>query len=435
VNAVLSKIYDLDRLSQVEKIRLTLVWLIFAGSFAVIFEPAPTDIFFLMALATFLFSGLNLSIAIMPMMLLLVFYNAGGILGYLILPTDPEAFMFVVTSLFMAVAAVFVASFLAVDTERRYQLIVSGYIFGAVLASSLAMLAYVLPGTIGKLYIGWGANSLISYGRATGLFKDPNVFSTYLVFPCVLLAQRLLLGTSRRPILNLLFFGIIFVSLFLAFSRGAWINGALSIITMVGLTFMLSESANMRGRIVFYAFVGASIMAFALFLILSSPEMQSIFLDRFTLVKSYDAGERGRFGNQINSIPMLLQLPLGFGPLQFGHIFKEAPHNTFLNAFASYGWIGGISYFALVGCNLFVGLRTIFTKSPFQNHAILVFACLAQVTFQGIQIDTEHWRHFYWMLGMMWGLFAATLHYTAGLKPSEEQPLLSGHNQELLVST
>ena len=415
MNTVLSKIYDLSSLSKFEKFRLTLVWLVFAGSFAVIFEPAPTDVFFILAFVTFIYSGLNLNAAIMPMMLLLLFYNTGGILGYLLLPSNSEALMFVITSLFMAVAAVFIAGFLSVDTERRYSLIVSGYIFGAVLASSLAMLAYILPATIGKLYVGWGASSLISYGRATGLFKDPNVFSTYLVFPWTLLAQRLLLGTSRRPILSLLFFGVIFVSLFLAFSRGAWINGALSIITMVGLTFMLSESENMRSRIMFYAFVGATIMAFALFLILSSPEMQTIFLDRFTLVKSYDAGERGRFGNQINSIPMLLQLPLGFGPLQFGYIFEEAPHNTFLNAFASYGWIGGISYFVLVGCNLFVGLRTIFTKSPFQNHAILVFACLAQVSFQGIQIDTDHWRHFYWMLGMMWGLFAATLQYQSKL--------------------
>ncbi|MDE2447131.1 MAG: hypothetical protein KGO94_13230, partial [Alphaproteobacteria bacterium] len=170
----------------------------------------------------------------------------------------------------------------------------------------------------------------------------------------------------------------------------------------------------------------------ALFLILSSPEMQSIFLDRFTLVKNYDSGERGRFGNQLNSIPMLLQLPLGFGPLQFGHIFREAPHNTFLNAFASYGWLGGISYIALVGCNLYIGLWTLFTRSPFRNAAILVFACLAQVTFQGVQIDTEHWRHFYWMLGMMWGLFAATVTYVNTPEQEPEDSQIPKSSYEIL---
>jgi O-Antigen ligase len=394
-----------------DRIRLALVWLIFAGSFVVIFEPAPTDCFFFLAFLGYLFSGMNYNSAIMPMMLLLLLYNLGGFLSYAIVAPTPEAFQSEFTSLYMAVSAVFIASFLSVDTEKRFGIIISGYVLGATIAAALAMLAYVFASTIGKLYISLGANDLINYGRATGLFKDPNVFSTYLVFPCVVLAQRLLLGTSRRPVVDLMCFALIFVSLFLAFSRGAWTNIFMSIMIMVALTFVLSESNAMRSRIVFYFFVGAVIVAIPLLLILSSPEMQAVFLDRFTLVKSYDAGERGRFGNQLNAIPMLLERPFGFGPLQFSHYFPEAPHNTFLNSFSSYGWLGGISYIALIGCNLFVGIRTVFTKSPYQTHAILVFACLTAVTFQGIQIDTEHWRHFYWMLGMMWGLFAATMIY------------------------
>lgn len=411
----------------VSRVRAVVVWLIFATSFVVIFEPAPTDIFFFIALITLLFTGLHIPQSIAPLILLLLFYNFGGFLGFAVVATTDEARQFVITSVFMAVAAVFVACFLSIDTKKRFEIITSGYVFGAVVASCLAMLAYVFPATVGKVYIAWGANELISYGRATGLFKDPNVFSTFLVFPGVLLAQRLLVGGSRRPLWDLLKFGVIFISLFLAFSRGAWVNMLLSTVTMVGLTFMLSESANTRGRIVFYSFVGLVIISFALLLILSSPEMQAIFLDRFTLVKNYDVGERGRFGNQINSIPMLLQLPLGFGPLQFGHIFREAPHNTFLNAFASYGWIGGISYIALVGCNIYIGLWCVFTKSPFRNYSILVFACLAQMTFQGIQIDTEHWRHFYWMLGMMWGLFAATAQYVQ----NNEVPTVQNDTEQL----
>ena len=396
-----------------DRIRFTLVWLIFAGSFVVIFEPAPTDCFFFLAFLGYLFSGMNYNSAIMPMMLLLLLVNLGGFLSYAIVAPTPDAFQSEFTSLYMAISAIFIASFLSVDTEKRFRIITSGYVVGATIAAALAMLAYVFASTIGKLYISLGANELISYGRATGLFKDPNVFSTYLVFPCVFLAQRLLLGTSKRPVVDLLCFALIFVSLFLAFSRGAWTNILMSIIIMVALTFVLSETNAMRSRIVFYFFVGAVFVSIPLLIILSSPEMQAVFLDRFTLVKSYDAGERGRFGNQLNAIPMLLERPFGFGPLQFTRYFPEAPHNTFLNSFSSYGWLGGISYIALIGCNLFIGVRTVFTKSPYQTHAILVFACLTSVTFQGIQIDTEHWRHFYWMLGMMWGLFAAMLIYKA----------------------
>jgi hypothetical protein len=408
-----------------EKFRQALVWLIFASSFMVIFEPAPTDLFFFMAFAAYLYSGLNYTAAIMPLMLLLLFYNMGGFLSYVMVSPIQEALMFEVTSLYMAASAIFLASFLSIDTERRVNLLFSGYIFGAVVAGILALLGFLFFKSIGKTFIALGANDLIRFGRATGLFKDPNVFSTYMVFPCVLLAQRLLLGIGRRPLLNLVFFGIVFISLVLAMSRGAWINVSASILTMAILTFVLTESNNMRGRIAFYSFAGALIIGITLVLLLSSPEMQHMFLDRFTLVKSYDAGERGRFGNQLNAIPLLLERPFGFGPVQFTKIFHEAPHNTFLNSFSSCGWLGGISYFALVGCNLYVGLRTAFTKGPFQNHAILVFSCLVEVIFQGIQIDTEHWRHYYWMMGLMWGLFAATLNYQTSVRtPSVMKPSL-----------
>ena len=36
------------------------------------------------------------------------------------------------------------------------------------------------------------------------------------------------------------------------------------------------------------------------------------------------------------------------GPLHFQKIFGQDPHNVYINAFASYGWLGGISYFLLM---------------------------------------------------------------------------------------
>jgi hypothetical protein len=134
------------------------------------------------------------------------------------------------------------------------------------------------------------------------------------------------------------------------------------------------------------------------------------------LVKSYDAGETGRFGNQLNAIPMLLQLPFGFGPYQWSAHFTQAPHNTFLNAFASAGWVGGITYFILIVADIIVGFRTMFFRTPFQPYAITVFACLLAVVLQGVQIDTEHWRHLYWMTGITWGFFAASLTIRNGFK-------------------
>ena len=46
-----------------------------------------------------------------------------------------------------------------------------------------------------------------------------------------------------------------------------------------------------------------------------------MFVDRFTFSKSYDLGETGRFGDQLNFLPILLVSPNGIGPFVYGKIF------------------------------------------------------------------------------------------------------------------
>ena len=57
------------------------------------------------------------------------------------------------------------------------------------------------------------------------------------------------------------------------------------------------------------------------------------------------------------------------------------------------------------------GWKAIFTRTPWQHHAIAVFCPLFTTMLQGIQIDTDHWRHFYLLVGLTWGLFAASADY------------------------
>ncbi|MFN0190398.1 MAG: O-antigen ligase domain-containing protein, partial [Aestuariivirga sp.] len=180
----------------------------------------------------------------------------------------------------------------------------------------------------------------------------------------------------------------------------------------------LTPSRALRLRIIVMTVLGTAGAGALLAALLSIPDVYELFLDRFTLVKYYDAGETGRFGNQLNSIPILLQRPLGFGPTYFRQIFRMDPHNVYLNAFSSYGWLGGISYFLLIISTIIVGLKAVFTRTPWQHLSVVVFCPLLTTMLQGIQIDTDHWRHFYWLTGMMWGLYAAT----AAWRPSPQQP-------------
>jgi hypothetical protein len=56
-----------------------------------------------------------------------------------------------------------------------------------------------------------------------------------------------------------------------------------------------------------------------------------------------------------------------------------------------------------------VGLRTALVRTPWQPYLITALAAFVGEMAEGFVIDTDHWRHFFLMLGMVWGLAAATL--------------------------
>jgi O-Antigen ligase len=386
------------------------VWLMFVSSFVAVIEPAPSDLLFIVVVLSFLTSGLSINSAIAPLILYLLLYNLGAFLSYLQISYDDSARMFVITSSYMAATAIFLAFYIGQDTMSRLDLIKRALTIAAVIASILGIAGYFSIGG----FVG-GAPSFRSefaqFNRAVGLFKDPNVFSTFLIFPALMLIQGFMLGTQRYKFISALCLLIILVALFLAFSRGAWISFVSSFFMLVGFTFVLTSSIKMRSRIVFFTIIGTVVAAALLAMLLSIEQVRNLFLDRFSLIKSYDAGETGRFGNQLNSIPLLLELPLGFGPLQFRQIFNVDPHNVYINSFGSYGWLGGISYLVLIVSTIIIGLKSLIIRTPWQNFAIVVYCPLVSTIFQGVQIDTDHWRHFYWLLGLTWGLFAASLAY------------------------
>lgn len=417
VQQTLSKNSEIFVATPLSRLQSALVWLMLVSSFWVIVEPAPSDAIFFVVLLVFFKSGLTFRAAIAPMVLFLLLYNLGGFLSFLQIAADDKARLFVETSVYMAVTAVFFSTYICEDTLRRAALIRNAVILAGVLASVFAIAGYLnIGGFVG------GApefqSQVASQNRAVGLFKDPNVFATFVIFPALLLMQGFMLGEQRYKLLSAASLLIILAALFLAFSRGAWINFIVSAVLLAGLTFVLAppsaiqmRASKMRMRIALYVVIGVMLSLAMLAVLLSFEQVRSLFLNRLTLIKEYDAGETGRFANQVNSIPMLLVRPLGFGPLQFGEIFRFAPHNVYINAFSSYGWLGGVSYITLIVLTLWVGFKSVFTRTPWQNFAIVVFCPLLATIFQGIQIDTDHWRHFYWLLGLTWGLFSANVAY------------------------
>ncbi len=385
-----------------ERFRDVAVWLMFAVSFVVYIEPAPVDAMFLVVVLSCWRSGLSMTVGAAPLTLFLLAYNVGGFLSVIPVIQEEKTLQFVVTSTYMAIVGVFLSYYISYDPTRRTDVLMSGLICGAFVAAIAGLLDWA---DIMRSIFGHGQIP----GRATGFFKDPNVFSTYLILPCIFLLQGLMLRTTKHPIASIIALLVILPALFLAFSRGAWISFVGAAVLMIMLSFIFNVSPQKRLGIGIFVtvLIGAAILSFMA--LMSVPSIRILFFERFALVQSYDAGETGRFGNQLNAIPMLMTRPLGFGALQFYKYFGLDPHNTYLNAFGSYGWLGGISYIMLVISSIAVGIRNVCTKSPWQNYAIAVFCTMVTTMLQGIQIDQDHWRHLYWMMGLNWGYFAANL--------------------------
>lgn len=376
--------------------RIVLWLLVFSGFFVKV-EPAPYELVFLVTAAVFVATGLSAHVALLPLIVLLLVYNLGGLASLVPHVTDGKAVIFTATTVYLALTAIFFAMCVLRDTEARLRVIRSGYCVAALAASITAILGVF---DIAGLY-----GTFTFSGRAIGTFQDPNVFAAFIVPAAVFLSQDLLLGRRfallRAPALIV----ILFASL-VAFSRGAWVNMAGSLALLTVLTFLTAASPVLRLRIVIVCMLGALLTAAGIAAAVSLDAVTPLFTERASLTQSYDVGETGRFGTQLRSIPTLLTHMNGLGPLQFGKIFGQDPHNVYLNAFASYGWIGGFSYLALILLSLYAGFRCVLTRSPCQHHAIAVFACFIMLCVQGLQIDTDHWRHAYLLLGLLWGLYA-----------------------------
>ena len=386
-------------------------------SFYVIIEPAPSDAIFILVLVVSIVAGMTFRLTTMPLAIFLLLFNIGGLMSFIQIIGNSKAAQFVETSSYMAVTAIFFSSYIAKDTLRRAALIRNALILAGVFASIFAIAGYLHIGG----FVGGSPDfqsRIAGVSRAVGLFKDPNVFATYIIFPALMLMQGFMLGEQHHKFISAAGLLIILAALFLAFSRGAWISFVASALLLILFTYLLvppnlvqMRPNRMRSRIAFFVVVGLAISVAMLAILLSFAQVRDLFLDRFTLVKDYDSGETGRFANQLNSIPMLLVRPLGFGPLQFSEIFRSDSHNVYVNSFSAYGWLGGISYCVLIILTLVVGFKTILIRAPWQNFALVVYCPLVTTIFQGIQIDTDHWRHFYWLLGLTWGLFSASLAY------------------------
>ncbi|WJR81444.1 O-antigen ligase family protein [Bradyrhizobium sp. NP1] len=387
-----------------------LVWLIAASSAIVFIEPSPYELVTTVAIVVFFATGLRLRLAFMPLVLLLATLNIGYSIGAIPLLAQPEVASWVVTSWYMAVTVVFLAMVIAEDTEARLAMLRRGLVTGAMIASLAAIGGYfnLVPG---------GHDLLTLYERARGTFKDPNVLGAFLILPSLFVLQDVVTAPFGKALRATVALASMALALLLAFSRAAWGGLIVTAAFMLALMVLTSRSGRERSRIIMTALVAVFAVAALIAVLLSLDSVADMFKQRASFDQSYDTGRFGRFGRHILGADMALDLPFGIGPLQFHRYFPEDTHNSYLNAFMSGGWISGICYPALVFLTVVLGFRHLFVRVPWQRTYLAVFAAFLGTVGESFVIDSDHWRHFWMMLGAMWGMLAAAQAYKAVAEP------------------
>jgi O-Antigen ligase len=398
---------------RVVMLQRALVWLVGASGAIVFFEPSPYELATFVAAVIFIATGLRLRLVFMPLLLLLFLVNIGYTISAVPVLDKSEVANWIATSWYMAITVIFFAMVVSEDTAARLDMLRRGLIVGALIAATAGVAGYfnLVPG---------GHDLLTLYERARGTFKDPNVLGAFLILPALFVLQSVVSDRAGKAFRSAIAFGIMSLAILLAFSRAAWGGLLITSAFMLALMILTSRSHAQRSRIIVTAAVAAILVAMLVAVLLSFDSVNEMFKQRASFDQSYDEGRFGRFGRHILGAQMALDLPFGIGPLQFHNYFPEDTHNSYLNAFMSGGWIAGICYPALVFVTVIMGFRHVFIRVPWQRAYLAIFSAFLGTVGESFIIDTDHWRHFWMMLGAMWGMFAAAQRY----KSTTDQPVM-----------
>jgi len=373
---------------------------IFTGGL-VLFEPSPYELTFLIVLPLAFVAGMGLYRSTFGLLAILIGFTPFALIACFQVRFSPitDALIFTIVTIFLLLTAYFIANYVAEETERRMRLVMRAYTAVALLSAIIGTLAYLrlMP----------GADIFLRYDRAKAAFNDPNVYGPFLVLPAMYALQRLLLAPGRSAIIAGGIYMVLFVGVFVSFSRAAWGHFALSSLIVLVLCFWLEAAARDKVRIMIMSLLGAAMLVVALAGLLSIPQVASLFEQR-AAGQNYDSGETGRFGRQGYAFELALDHPLGIGPYEFRNLrIIEEPHNVYVTVLHVYGWGGGAFYYLLVILTLWRGIAALTRPSPYRLMMIPLVATFAMLVGESAIIDTDHWRHYFLLVGLIWGIATA----------------------------
>jgi O-antigen ligase len=382
------------------------IWFLLFG--IVLFEPAPFDALFLpVVFLTFVYNRLYIPQKMSWLRLWIGLFAIANLLAVFPAFQVGRAFFFLSVTLYMLLFCIFIAVLVYNYGFPMLDNIMSAYVAIAVVSSVIGILAmtHLLPAAVIEYVTAYDAT------RAKALFKDPNVYAPFLVFAMVYALDKFWHGGAARmrwfAVVVVLLLGIL-----VSFSRGAWGAALFSIIAYFVLTAVAQRNFV---RLASSAFVVFGMLAVGLVLVgvFAQEADMSEFIEKRAAMQSYD---EDRFTVQKLALLAGLKQPLGIGPGQSENAFVEfishgqmtgATHSLYVRVFTELGFLGALSFLCLLLITirraLWLCMNGEYEKRPlYCVFTTVLFATLVN----SVVIDSLHWRHFFLVIGVLWGLFA-----------------------------
>ncbi len=377
------------------------VWLCFVVSSFVLFNPAPVDGIMIGLVLLLPLAGMTrFSRQMYFYLAMMMIISAGAFLGVMFAFTFSKALTHSIITFYLSLFTFVLSGYIAKNPHHSIPLIMNGWTIAALFA--------VLTGIIGYFDIFGTSEIFTRFQRAKGLFKDPNVFGSYIIPPALYAIYKITHHPLRKSFFPLITLAILAMGILLSFSRGAWINFGLSTILFVYFSYITSRTNVYRLKIIGLTVLSIIVMTGMLMAALQVDKISSLLNQRAHLTQSYDSAEKGgRFYGHAKARKLIPLHPLGIGPNQFGgNYHHEDVHNVYLNLYLDSGWLGGSAYLILILGTLFTGFSHLLKSNKTNAYFLVAYCSFAGNAFEGIIIDSNHWRHFFVLLSMIWGIMA-----------------------------
>ena len=355
----------------------------------VLFEPAPYDLLMILFVVFgYLFSFIKIRKASTFPLIIIFIFLISNLLSIFFAEEIKVSILFVSITLYLALTWIGLVGIIDYLKPNNLQLIVKAYLISACLSAILGILAYLELIPFDDL--------LLMYGRAKGLFKDPNVFGPFLVFPALFAISM----TERRGITRIkksIYFGaflILTTGVIVSFSRAAWGNYAISLFIFL---FVLKREF-IRKRIktfMFLILVGVPIFLY----LLQTPVIEDFLISRL----SYQNYDNDRFSTQKAAFLSGLTNPFGVGAGQSDNVFQYSPHSLYARVFTENGVVGLLSIVLLIVLSISKSFKGYwYTRDEHSVLYLVISASLIGLAFNSFFVDTLHWRNLWLLLALAW---------------------------------